>query len=72
MKKNVVVKQLHIYVNSSDQSYQPQELVVSVGRKSSLKEIKEHKVPASMTGPFLVLENLKVYYPSECTLPIDL
>ncbi|XP_067952130.1 zinc finger ZZ-type and EF-hand domain-containing protein 1-like [Watersipora subatra] len=63
MKKNVVVKQLHIYVNSSDQSYQPQELVVSVGRKSSLKEIKEHKVPASMTGPFLVVENLKVYYP---------
>ena len=63
MKKNVVVKLLFIYVGSSDQSYTPQELVVSVGRKTSLKEIKELRVPANLTGPFLVVENLKVYYP---------
>ena len=63
MKKNVVVKQLFLHVESSDQSYMPHELVVSVGRKSSLREIKEISIPKNFSGPYLVVENLKICYP---------
>lgn len=45
MKKNVVVKQLMIYVFANDQSYMPKEIVISVGRNNSLREIKEVRVP---------------------------
>ena len=41
MKTNVVVKQLMIYVSAGDQSYMPKEVVISVGKGSYLREIKE-------------------------------
>lgn len=65
MKKNVVIKQLFVYVASSDQSYMPQEIVISVGKKSSLKEVKDIRIPANSNGPVLAVENLKAYYPGE-------
>ena len=47
MKSNVVVKQLSVSVNASDQSYMPQLISVAVGRTSSLnmREIKEIRIP---------------------------
>lgn len=41
MKANVVVKQLMMYVSANDQSYMPKEVVISVGKGNSLREIKE-------------------------------
>jgi len=71
MKKNVVVKQLFIYVASGDQSYMPQELMVLGGKKHKLKEIKDVKIPSTVNGAVLLVENLKVYYPSECILQLQ-
>ena len=64
MRSGVVIKQLHIAVNASDQSYMPQLLSVSVGNSvHSLHEIKEVRIPSHITGDVLVLENCKSYYP---------
>jgi len=45
MKKNVVIKRLEIYVVANDQSYMPQDVVISVGKNDSLSEIKEINIP---------------------------
>ena len=64
MRSGVVIKQLHIAVNASDQSYMPQLVSVSVGNSvHSLHEIKEVRISSHITGDVLVLENCKSYYP---------
>lgn len=65
MKKNTVVKQLFVYVVSADQSYMPQEIVVCVGKRNSLKEVKKVVVPSFANGPVLLIENIKTYYPGK-------
>ena len=46
IKNNVMVKQLSINVNMSDQSYMPQLVTVSVGKNSGcLREVKEIRIP---------------------------
>lgn len=63
MKKNTLIKQLFVYVVSADQSYMPQEIVVSVGKKNLLREIKKISIPSFANGPVLLIENLKTYHP---------
>ena len=64
VRSGVVIKQLHIAVNASDQSYMPQLVSVSVGNSvHSLHDIKEVRIPSHVTGDVLVLENCKSYYP---------
>lgn len=65
MKKNTLVKQLFVYVVSADQSYMPQEIVVAVGKKNLLREIKKINIPSFANGPVLLIENLKTFYPGE-------
>ena len=46
MKNNVVLKQLSIGVSTTDQSYMPELIIISVGKNSDrLREIKEIRVP---------------------------
>ncbi|KAI8488214.1 Zinc finger ZZ-type and EF-hand domain-containing protein 1 [Branchiostoma belcheri] len=64
MKPNVVLKQLAIHVQSSDQSYMPQTVTVSVGKSpTSLHEIKEVRIPSHVTGDVTLLENARMHYP---------
>ncbi|KAF6029662.1 hypothetical protein EB796_011993 [Bugula neritina] len=42
----------------------PQELMVLGGKKHKLKEIKDVKIPSTVNGAVLLVENLKVYYPT--------
>lgn len=65
MKKNTVVKQLFVHVVSADQSYMPQEVVVYVGKKNMLKEVKKVTIPSFANGLVLLVENLKTYYPGQ-------
>ncbi len=64
MRGGVVMKQMHVTVNASDQSYMPELISVSVGNSvHALHEIKEVRVPSHVTGDVLILENCKSYYP---------
>ncbi|CAE1249578.1 Zinc finger ZZ-type and EF-hand domain-containing protein 1 [Acanthosepion pharaonis] len=64
IKNNVVIKQLIINVSSLDQSYMPQIVSVSVGKSvSTLKEIKEVRIPNHVNGEYTLVENLKSYFP---------
>ncbi|XP_077868975.1 zinc finger ZZ-type and EF-hand domain-containing protein 1-like [Saccoglossus kowalevskii] len=64
MKSNVVLKQLSVNVASSDQSYMPQLMSVSVGKApSALQEIKEVRIPCNVTGDVVLIENAKLNYP---------
>ncbi|XP_065066167.1 zinc finger ZZ-type and EF-hand domain-containing protein 1-like isoform X1 [Rhopilema esculentum] len=61
---NVVIRQLSINVASSDESYMPHVVVVSAGRDIyHLTEIIEMKVPSQFTGNFVLVENMKTYFP---------
>lgn len=58
---NVVIKQLSMYVVSSDQSYMPHHVVVYGGRnESNLRELNDVHIPNHITGDFTLIENLKV------------
>ena len=49
---------------SSDESYMPHVVVVSAGRDIyHLTEIIEVKVPSQFTGNFVLVENMKTYFP---------
>lgn len=55
MRNNVVLKQLLMTVASSDQSYMPQLVSISVGKApGKLKIIKEVRIPSSVTGNLLL------------------
>ncbi|XP_014663078.1 PREDICTED: zinc finger ZZ-type and EF-hand domain-containing protein 1-like [Priapulus caudatus] len=64
IRNNVLLKQLVITVATSDQSYMPQLVSVSVGKTpDKLKEIKEVRVPSNVTGDVTLLENTKSVFP---------
>ena len=61
---NVVIRQLSINVASSDESYMPQQIVVSAGRDIyHLTGLNDVKIPAHFTGNFSLVENMKAYFP---------
>ncbi len=63
MLAGVQVKELAITVDSTDDSYMPKNLVVSVGEsESSLKEIKRVNVPRETTGKFVIMKNVTGQY----------
>lgn len=64
IKPNVVIKQLMINVSSLDQSYMPHVVSVLVGKSAStLKEIKEVRIPNHINGEYTLVENFKSYFP---------
>ena len=63
MLPGVMVKDLSISVNSSDDSYMPKNLTVSVGNtEGGLREIKKLTVPRETVGKFVLLQNLSTEY----------
>ena len=47
IKNNVFIRQLFIKVSSSDRSYMPQHVTISVGHNvCSMREIKDVRIPA--------------------------
>ena len=55
----VLVKELAITVDSSDDSYMPKNITVSVGdSESSLKELKRLTIPRETTGKFVLVKNI--------------
>ncbi|KAH9489895.1 Zinc finger ZZ-type and EF-hand domain-containing protein 1 [Bulinus truncatus] len=64
IKNNIILKYLSIGVVSTDQSYMPELVTVSVGQSPSrLREIKEIKIENHITGRVMLLKNMKVHYP---------
>ena len=63
MLPGVMLKELAVSVNTSDDSYMPKVLTVSAGQsESSLKEIKRLNVPRHTVGKFVLARNLSVEY----------
>ncbi|XP_055877134.1 zinc finger ZZ-type and EF-hand domain-containing protein 1-like isoform X1 [Biomphalaria glabrata] len=63
IKNNIILKHLSIGVVSTDQSYMPELVTVSVGQSSSrLREIKELKIENHVSGRVLLLKNMKAHY----------
>ena len=63
MLPGVMVKELAISVNTSDDSYMPKNLTVSVGhQETSLKEIRKLTVPRACVGKFMLLKDLSAEY----------
>ncbi|KAM4700510.1 zinc finger ZZ-type and EF-hand domain-containing protein 1 [Discoglossus pictus] len=61
MKPNIVLRHLSIAVNSTDQSYMPQEVAVAVGRNpNNLQEVREVHIPSNITGYVTLLENANI------------
>ncbi|BFZ03746.1 hypothetical protein BsWGS_06784 [Bradybaena similaris] len=64
VKNNIMLKHLSIGVVSTDQSYMPELVTVSVGQSpSKLREIKELKIDNHVTGRVVLLRNMKAHYP---------
>ncbi|RUS90802.1 hypothetical protein EGW08_001421, partial [Elysia chlorotica] len=64
IKNNIIIKHLSIGVHSSDESYMPELVTISVGPSSiRLREIKEIKVEKHFTGRVVLLRNMKVHHP---------
>ncbi|GFS06651.1 zinc finger ZZ-type and EF-hand domain-containing protein 1-like [Elysia marginata] len=64
MKSNIIVKHLSIGVSSSDESYMPELVTISVGSTpTKLREIKDIKVEKHYSGRVVLLRNMKVHYP---------
>jgi hypothetical protein len=58
-----VISELSVTVESSDESYMPQHITVSVGNvKTSLKEIKTVFIPKDTTGKYVLLKNVAIPY----------
>ncbi|XP_059146557.1 zinc finger ZZ-type and EF-hand domain-containing protein 1-like isoform X2 [Physella acuta] len=63
IKNNIMLKHLSIGVVSTDQSYMPELVTISVGQSpNKLREIKEIKIENHITGRVLLLKNMKVHY----------
>lgn len=67
-RNHVVIKNLSINVASSDSSYMPEHVTVTAGRGvHSLREIKDVRIPSSITGDVVLLKNAKIHYPCKTT-----
>ncbi|XP_060607279.1 zinc finger ZZ-type and EF-hand domain-containing protein 1-like [Ruditapes philippinarum] len=63
-RNNVVVKLLSMNVASADSSYMPEHVTITAGRNAhSLREIKDIRIPSSLTGDVVLLKNAKCHYP---------
>ena len=63
MLPGVMVKELALSVISSDDSYMPKLLTVSVGNtENSLREVKKLTVPRETNGKFMLVRNLSTEY----------
>ena len=63
MCPGIVLRELAISVKSSDDSYMPRNVTVSVGNsESSLREIKKLTIPRETTGRFMLVQNLSTEY----------
>ena len=57
------VKELSISVDSTDESYMPNQIAVMVGNiSSSLREIKSVSIPKEFTGKYILVRNLGAIY----------
>ncbi|KAM9386110.1 zinc finger ZZ-type and EF-hand domain-containing protein 1 [Pholidichthys leucotaenia] len=64
MKPDVVLRRLAIAVASNDHSYMPQLVSVAVGKnRRSLQEIRDIRIPSSVTGYVALLENANITHP---------
>ncbi|XP_060768529.1 zinc finger ZZ-type and EF-hand domain-containing protein 1 isoform X2 [Neoarius graeffei] len=64
LKPDVVLRRLAIAVASSDHSYMPQLVSVSVGKsRRSLQEIRDIRIPSNVTGYVPLLDNANVSQP---------
>lgn len=58
----VMVKELAISVNQSDDSYMPKKVAVLVGNsEGNLRDFKEVEVPRNMTGKFVIAKSIRSY-----------
>lgn len=65
MCSGVMVKELALSIKSSDDSYMPKLLTISVGNtENALREIKRLTVPRETTGKFVLIRNIA----SECRI----
>ena len=63
MVPGVIVKELSISVNSSDDSYMPKSIVVSMGTsESNLREVKKSNIPRDTLGKCNLIKNLAKEY----------
>ncbi|XP_037350281.1 zinc finger ZZ-type and EF-hand domain-containing protein 1 isoform X1 [Talpa occidentalis] len=61
MKPDVVLRHLSIAVDSTDQSYMPQQVTVAVGRRAGdLQEVRDVHIPSNVTGYVTLLENANI------------
>ena len=59
----MAVRELAVSVQSSDDSYMPRTVVVSVGNSNQrMMEIKTVNIPRDRTGPVVLLKNLSQVY----------
>ncbi|XP_029956401.1 zinc finger ZZ-type and EF-hand domain-containing protein 1 [Salarias fasciatus] len=64
MKPDVVLRRLAIAVASNDHSYMPQLVSVAVGKnRHSLQEIRDIRIPSTVTGYVVLLENANITHP---------
>ncbi|TSY98080.1 Zinc finger ZZ-type and EF-hand domain-containing protein 1 [Bagarius yarrelli] len=64
LKPDVVLRRLAIAVASSDHSYMPQLVSVSVGKsRRSLQEIRDIRIPSNITGYVPLLDNANISQP---------
>ncbi|XP_076867897.1 LOW QUALITY PROTEIN: zinc finger ZZ-type and EF-hand domain-containing protein 1 [Brachyhypopomus gauderio] len=64
LKPDVVLRRLAIAVASSDHSYMPQLVSVSVGKsRRALQEIRDVRVPSNVTGYVALLDNANISQP---------
>ncbi|KAM9441391.1 zinc finger ZZ-type and EF-hand domain-containing protein 1 isoform 2-T2 [Clarias gariepinus] len=64
LKPDVVLRRLAIAVASSDHSYMPQLVSVSVGKsRRSLQEIRDIRIPSNVTGYVPLLDNANISQP---------
>lgn len=62
----MVLRRLAIAVASSDHSYMPQLVSVSVGKsRRSLQEIRDIRIPSNVTGFVPLLDNANISQPCE-------
>lgn len=63
MLPGMALRELAVSVQSSDDSYMPRTIVISVGSSDQhLAEIKTVQVPRGKTGPVVLLRNLARVY----------
>lgn len=58
----VMIKELAILVNQSDDSYMPKKVAVLVGNiEANLRDLKEVEVPRNLTGKFVIAKGIRSY-----------